>query len=140
MSQPSDTPTDRPRTHPDERFASLAQAFDLDASAAELAREATAGHAAHRQKVLYRHGNSSLALFLFEAGAELREHRTGGTVFVQVLRGRLTVNAGGERHELPAGRVLVMAPGVPHDVRAEEPTQMLLTVSLQAAGGGGGKQ
>ena len=132
MSERKDSATDRTRRHPEERFAPDAQAFDLDLTAIELARETTTGHARHRQKTLYRHGGSSLALFLFEAGAELREHRTSGTVFVQVLRGRLSVNAGGRRHELPAGRVLVMAPGVPHDLRAEEATQMLLTVSLQA--------
>ena len=84
-----------------------------------------------RQKTLYRHGQSSLALFLFEQGSELREHRTNGTVFIQVLQGRLTVGAAGQRHDLPAGHVLVMSPGVPHDLFAEEATRMLLTVSLQ---------
>lgn len=133
MTPSNDTPADRTRTHPAERFAAEAQAFDLDAAAAELAREATAGHGGHRQKTLYRHGHSSLALFVFQPASELREHRTSGTVFIQVLRGRLTVHAAGQRHDLPAGRVLVMAPGVPHDLHAEELTHMLLTVSLQPA-------
>ena len=133
MTQPNDTPADRTRTHPNERFAAPAQAFDLNAAAEELSREATAPHAGHRQKSLYRHGPASLSLFVFQPGAELREHRTNGTVFIQVLQGRLTVGAAGERHDLPAGRVLVLAPGVPHDLRAEELTRMLLTVSLQPA-------
>jgi quercetin dioxygenase-like cupin family protein len=132
MSQPNDTPpTDRTRQHPTERFAAPAQAFDLDAAAGELARETTTPHAGHRQKTLYRHGGSSLSLFLFQPGSELREHRTNGTVFIQVLQGRLTVHAAGQRHDLPAGRVLVLSPGVPHDLHAEELTRMLLTVSLQ---------
>src|SRR5687768_17215077 len=74
MSERKDSATDRTRRHPEERFAPDAQAFDLDLTAIELARETTTGHARHRQKTLYRHGGSSLALFLFEAGAELREH------------------------------------------------------------------
>jgi quercetin dioxygenase-like cupin family protein len=131
MSQNDET-TDRNRTHPTERFAPPAQAFDLDAAAAELTAEANPAVRGRRQKTLYRHGQSSLALFLFEPGSELREHRTNGTVFIQVLSGRLTVGAAGERHDLPAGRVLVMSPGVPHDLFAEEATRMLLTVSLQA--------
>ena len=137
MTQPNDNaPADRTRTHPDERFAPPAQAFDLDAAVAELARETTTPHAGHRQKTLYRHGGSTLALFVFQGGAELPEHRTNGTVFIQVLRGRLTVHAAGERHDLAAGRVLVLSPGVPHDLRAEVLTHMLLTVSLQPAPAG----
>lgn len=135
MTQPTDNDNfaDRTRMHPTARFAPSAQAFKLDAAAAELAAESTTTARGHRQKTLYRYGQSSLALFLFDAGSELREHRTNGTVFIQVLRGRLTVGADGQRHDLPAGRVLVMSPGVPHDLHAEEPTQMLLTVSLQPA-------
>jgi len=131
MTQPNDDAADRTRTHPTERFAPPSQAFDLDAAAAELAAEATPPVRGRRQKTLYRHEQSSLALFLFDAGSELREHRTNGTVFIQVLQGRLTVGAAGERHDLPAGHVLVMSPGVPHDLFAEEETRMLLTVSLQ---------
>lgn len=132
MSDTTNNSDHRPRPHPDERFAPPALAFDLGATAAELSREATAPHAGHRQKTLYRHGGASLSLFVFEAGAELREHRANGTVFIQVLRGRLTLHAAGQRHELQAGRVFVMSPGVPHDVHADEPTHMLLTVSLES--------
>jgi quercetin dioxygenase-like cupin family protein len=133
MTQPNDTPGDRIRTHPDERFAAPAQAFDLNAAVEALACEATANKQGHRQKTLYRHGQSSLALFLFEPGSELREHRTNGTVFIQILQGRLAVHVGDQRHDLAAGNVLVLSPGVPHALHAEQRTQMLLTVSLQPA-------
>ena len=122
---------DRPRRHPEERFAPPAQAFDLEQAAREIAQEPTATTQRHRQKTLYRHVNTSLALFLFDAGAGLHEHRTSGTVFIQVLSGRLTVHAQGDRHDLCAGQMLVMSPGVPHDVHAEEATRMLLTVCLE---------
>lgn len=135
MTQPNDDPADRNRTHPTERFAPPAQAFDLDAAATELSGESAEAVRGRRQKTLYRHGQSSLALFLFEPGSELREHRTNGTVFIQVLKGRLTVGADGQRHDLPAGQVLVLSPGVPHDLYAEEETRMLLTVSLQPGTG-----
>ena len=131
MTQDASQPTNRSRTHPDERFAAQAQQFDLDVAAGELAREAASGSQGHRQKTLYRHGNSTLAMFLFPAGTGLREHRAGGTVFIQVLAGRLTVTAQGHRHDLSAGGVLVMAPDVPHDVHAEQDSRMLLTVSLE---------
>ena len=65
MTQPQNNPADRTRPHPDERFAAPAQAFDLEAAAAELAGETSAPHAGHRQKTLYRHGPTSLSLFVF---------------------------------------------------------------------------
>ena len=130
MTQPTGHPGDRTRAHPEERFAPAAQAFDLETAARELQSEPSVAAPGRRQKTLYRYGNASLALFLFEAGAGLKEHRAAGTVFIQVLSGRLTVQAQGERHVLPAGRVLVMAPDVPHDVQAEEESRMLLSVSL----------
>jgi quercetin dioxygenase-like cupin family protein len=80
--------------------------------------------------MLYRHGGTSVSLFLFEAGKGLREHRTSGTVLIQALAGHLTIHADGRAHDLPAGRLLVMSPRVPHDVTAVVSSQMLLTVSL----------
>lgn len=131
MNQRNDNINERTRTHPQERFAPPAQVFDFGAVADEMAREASATTQRHRQKTLYRYGHTSLALFLFEAGSEMREHRANGTVFIQVLDGRITVQAQGGRHELTAGQVLVMSPGVPHDLHAEEAARMLLTVCLQ---------
>ncbi len=123
--------SDRSRTHPEERFAPAAQVFDLEQAARELASEANTNVHGHRQKTLYRHGTTTLALFRFEAGARMREHRAAGTVFIQVLKGRLTVQADDQRHDLTAGNVLVLSPNLPHDVYAEEASQMLLTVSLE---------
>jgi quercetin dioxygenase-like cupin family protein len=123
--------SERSRTHPDERFAPPAQMFDLGAAARQLSSAANTNVNGHRQKTLCRHGNTTLALFSFDAGARMREHRAAGTVFIQILQGRLTVQAENERHDLSAGHVLVMSPNVPHDVYAEEASQMLLTVSLE---------
>lgn len=121
---------ERLRTPPRERFAPPMEFFDLEAAAAELASEPSPAMQGHRQKMLYRHGGTSVSLFLFDAGAGLREHRTNGTVLIQALSGRLRVEAEGRPHEVSAGRLLVMSPGVPHDVHALEASRMLLTVSL----------
>ena len=131
--EPSSHPDEgaRLRPRPQERFAAPTELFDLGAAAAELANEAAPTVQGHRQKMLYRHGSTSVSLFLFEAGAGLREHKTNGTVFIQALDGRLTVHAGGDEHDLPAGRLLVMSPRVPHDVTAVVRSRMLLTVSLE---------
>jgi quercetin dioxygenase-like cupin family protein len=73
-----------------------------------------------------------VALFLFDQGAHMPQHVAEGVVTVHVLEGRLKMSAEGQSHELTAGQLLVLAPGVRHDVLAEEPTRMLLTVCLDA--------
>jgi quercetin dioxygenase-like cupin family protein len=123
--------SDRLRQHPEERFRAPLHLIDLNETAAALAAEPLAGQRNHRQETLYRHAPMTVALFLFEPGAELPPHLAEGVVSVHVLEGRLKMAVEGQEREISAGQILVLAPGVKHDVRAEERTRMLLTVCLQ---------
>jgi quercetin dioxygenase-like cupin family protein len=118
------------RTPPRERFAGGAVQFDLKATAEQLEAESREGHSGHRQIALYKHEKSTIALFRFEKGGAMPDHKAKGTVFVQVLEGKLTLRVEGSEHVLEAGGLLVLAPGVEHDVNAHETTVMLLTVCL----------
>lgn len=122
----------RLRQRPEERFSGPQHQYDLDAVAARLRQEARANPSKHRQESLYKHGATSLALFVFEPLARLAPHKTAGTVVIQVLKGRLTVTAEGEPHELGPGGLLVMSADVTHEVVAREASEMLLTVHLDA--------
>ena len=137
MSEDGGQTPDRLRTHPEQRFLAGDRKVDLNQATAELRAEGRPGGGGHHQKTLYKHGGATIALFLFEAGGRLAEHRTAGTVTIHALDGRLRVAAGGEAHELTAGQLAVLAPGVPHDVTAVEPSRMLLTVHLERPGGPG---
>ena len=121
----------RLRQRPDDRFAAPLHHIDLAHATAELSSEAPASPGKHRQETLYKHGHVTIALFKFERGAQMLPHVAAGVVTVQVLKGRLKMTAEGKSHEVSTGQLLVMAPGVLHDVLAEEPTQMLLTVCLK---------
>ena len=125
---------DRLRQHPTERFQPTQHLLDLDAVAARLLSEPLPGKPNHRQETLYRHGPVTVALFVFERGAHMPQHVAEGVVTVHVLQGRLTMTAEGQVHQLSSGQLLVLAPGVEHDVQADEPTRMLLTVCLEASG------
>ena len=57
----------------------------------------------------------------------------GEVMMKPVLEGRLKMSAEGQSHDMTAGQILVLAPGVEHDVFAEEPTRMLLTVCLDVS-------
>jgi len=123
--------SDRLREHPENRFSAPQHQIDLNQVASQLLAEPLQGKRMHRQETIYKHTSATIALFLFEKGARLPEHVAEGVVTVQVLEGKLKMNAQEQVHELSAGQLLVMAPGVKHDVYAQEPTRMLLTVCLQ---------
>lgn len=132
MAEPSvPSPSDRLREHPDARFGAPQHAFDLAAVAAEVAREPQAGESGHRQKALYKHGNTTISLFIFEHLTRLKPHQTRGVVSIHVLSGHLRITAGGVPHDVRAGQLLVLAPQVEHDVVAHERSEMLLTVHLE---------
>lgn len=121
---------ERPRTAPSERFAPEHLAFDLHAEAAALEDEPTPKQHGHRQKTLFKNSGRTVALFVLDPGANLAEHATSGIVTVQAIEGDLDVTAGGVDYPLRAGMLVVMAPGVRHDVRAKSRAVFLLQVSL----------
>jgi quercetin dioxygenase-like cupin family protein len=121
----------RLRQHPESRFAAPQHAYNLEEVAAKLKQELQTGEAGHRQETLYKHGPTSVSLFLFGHLTRLAPHRAKGVVTIHVIKGHLRVTAEGEAHDLFAGHLLVLAPGVEHDVVAPEEIQMLLTVSIQ---------
>jgi len=129
------SPVPRLRPHPDERFAEPQIPIDLGAVTARLRSEPSAGERGHRQETLYRYHGSTIALFAFDRFTCLPEHKANGSVSMQVLRGRLKITAADQVHELGPGMMLVLAPGVPHAVAAEEESEMLVTIHLTALGG-----
>lgn len=121
------------RQPPAQRFAEESVVFDLPSEIAALRAEPAGGKHGHRQKTLYKHAGRTIALFLFDAGATLAEHSTAGMVSVEPIEGELALNVAGEERRLRPGNVLVMSPGVRHDVRAVSASVFLLQVSLAPA-------
>jgi len=122
---------ERPREAPAERFDAPCLAFDLHEEASAIRAEPTPAHAGHRQKTLYKHKGHTIGLFVMEAGATLPEHAAAGVVSIQSIEGEIVTTVQGEEHRLRPGHLLMMPPGVRHDVRATVPSVFLLQVSLQ---------
>lgn len=131
MTEPD---SDRLRPAPAERFAGPRHHFSLGEELAELRAEDHPARDGHRQITLFHRDPVTQVLFAFDEGGILPEHSARGLVTIHTLEGRLEVGADGKRHDLPAGHVLILDPGVPHDVRALERSAMLLTVHLQKEG------
>ena len=122
------TDQERLRPHPEARFAAAQIPVDLETVIAKLRSEPQAGEAGHRQETLYHHDGYTIALFAFERFAGLSEHKANGIVNMHVLRGCMKITAAGQVHELRAGQMLILAPGIAHAVAAEEEGEILVTV------------
>lgn len=120
----------RLRRAPSERFQGESHDFDLDAVARRLRGEEHPVRNGHRQITLFQREHTTHVVFAFDADGFLHEHTTPGLVTIHVHSGRLQVEEGGRTHDLTAGRLLVLDPGVPHSVRASSESVMLLTVHL----------
>lgn len=118
----------RLRPHPEDRLASPLQLVDLPATAAALRREPHDAVAGHRQIAVFRHGPVTLLSFVFEPDGLLKEHQADGVVTIHVLSGHLRVITADAAYDLTAGRLLAVAPHVPHTVIAVLASEMLLTV------------
>lgn len=123
-------PDQRLRPHPEARFASPQLMIDLGAVAERLRGEPGTGERGHRQETLYRGQGVTIALFAFDRFTHLPEHKAYGVVSMQALRGHLKITVEDQTHELQAGQMLVLAPGIRHAVAAEDESELLVTVHL----------
>ncbi|MFP4598418.1 MAG: cupin domain-containing protein [Persicimonas sp.] len=121
---------ERLRPHPALRFAEPERKLDLADCFEDLLDEPHDATEGHRQITIARHGSQTLTLFHFTEGSRLPEHKVDGAVTIHVLDGELEVETDEEVHRLGEGQLLMLAPGIEHDVRAQEESRMLLTVHL----------
>lgn len=126
------SPPERLRAAPAERFAGLSHEVDLRAALESLRAEPHPAPHGRRQITVFHRSPVTTALFSFDAGGVLANHRTRGLVTIHVLEGQFLVNADGRAYDLRAGQMLVLNPDVPHDLRATVTSAMLLTVHLTA--------
>jgi quercetin dioxygenase-like cupin family protein len=120
----------RLRRRPIERFAGPVHLFDLLSLASKLRSEQHEGADGHRQITIFHEGDLAIVLFDFEAGGVFAGHAADGDVTIHAVAGELEVTTPEAKHRLPAGTLLILAPGVRHDVTAGVASQMLLTAHL----------
>jgi quercetin dioxygenase-like cupin family protein len=77
-------------------------------------------------RVLARAAGGNVTLFAFDIGEELSEHTAPFDALVLTLSGALTLTIDGKEARTAARTVVLMPANVPHAVRANEPSQMLL--------------
>ena len=121
----------RLRDAPVERFAGTEHVYNLAEIAEQLRAEPHPAIDGHRQMTIAHHGSLALVLFDFEADGRLVDHVADGLVTIQALAGHVQVKTSEGDHELGAGCLLILSPGVAHDLHASVPSQVLLTVNME---------
>lgn len=122
---------ERLRRAPTERFAGSEHLYELAGIAEELRAEPHRATGGHRQMTIFRRGPVALVLFDFEADGRLLDHVADGLVTIQAVAGRVRVKTPEGDHDLVGGSLLVLDPGVRHDLHASIPSQVLLTVHME---------
>jgi quercetin dioxygenase-like cupin family protein len=121
-TKPDTARTTRPLTRPIARF-------DLEAETDSLRREEPRSAGGHSARTLVKHSDFRIVLMSLEAGAELHEHKVDHSFSLQALTGHVRLQLPDETVDVPAGSMLVLDEGIPHDVVALEASTVLLTIS-----------
>jgi quercetin dioxygenase-like cupin family protein len=102
--------------------------FDLNNEIKRL-REENAWQAGRNSKTLVKHPDLRVVLTVLKSGARLHEHKAAGRISVQAVAGHIRMHVEDEVVDLPAGHLMALERGLPHDVEALEDSAFLLTIA-----------
>jgi quercetin dioxygenase-like cupin family protein len=105
--------------------------FDLKADEDDLFHRARTGKAGRAAKTLVKEGPLRIALVALRKGISLKEHDVAGAVSVQVLRGRLALQAAPRQRDLRTRQLVVLDTGVAHAATALSDCAILITMAMQ---------
>lgn len=103
--------------------------FDLAAVDRELRSDDAYPRDGHTARTLVREPAMRIVLVVMRAGARIAEHRAQETTSIHVLTGHVRLALTDHTVDLPAGRVLVIASDLRHDVEALADSTLLLTLA-----------
>jgi quercetin dioxygenase-like cupin family protein len=124
-AQPDDRPHQRP--HPPALAAPVLE-FDLGREIEHLRSELPSA-GGQKARTLAKYDDLRIVLIALTAQARIPGHRAEGRVSVHTIRGHVRMRALGRTFDLPAGSLLALDQGVPHDVEALEDSAVLLTIA-----------
>lgn len=85
--------------------------------------------AGHNSKTLVKYDTLRVVLIVLRADGTIPEHKAAGPISIHTVRGRIRVRATGRTFDLPAGGLLTLDQGVPHDVEGVEDSAFVLTIA-----------
>jgi quercetin dioxygenase-like cupin family protein len=106
--------------------------FDLGRELEQLHREAEWSQG-QNARTLVKRDDLRIVLIGLQEGARIPAHQARGRISLHTIVGHLHVRAGGRTFDLPAGRLLLLEPDLPHDVEAIRESAFLLTIAWPEA-------
>ena len=103
--------------------------FDLREELAALRREEAYGRSGRAGRTLVKSDRFRTTLVAMSAGNVIGTHQADSPLTLQVLEGHVEFRADGVSHPLGPGDLLFFGPGDAHDIRADEESALLLTLS-----------
>jgi quercetin dioxygenase-like cupin family protein len=72
-------------------------------------------------------GGARVIVLSFDAGQQMREHRSHHPLLVHAIDGTVRITADGQSYDLSSGGLLYLPDAMPHSVEALEPSRISLT-------------
>jgi quercetin dioxygenase-like cupin family protein len=117
----------RRRPHP-QPMGTPFREFDLSGELEQLAREPQP-IGGQNAKTLVKYDDLRIVLIALRADARIPGHQAEGRISVHTIRGHIRIRAIQRTFDLPAGSLLALDRGLPHDVEALEDSALLLTIA-----------
>lgn len=102
--------------------------FDLLHEVEQMRRERVWSHG-RNAKTLVKHSDFRLVLTVMNAGTQMHQHQTKGTVCIQLVSGHVRIRAVGKVFDLFAAQMLSLDANVLHDVEVIEDSVFLVSVA-----------
>lgn len=116
------------RQRPAERLAVRQEFIDIATEVSKLRDDPAWRSGSHSARTLLNEPGFGIVLLAFKKGGSMKEHRYDGRFSLQTLSGNVRVHLPDHVVELSAGRLVVVGPGVVHDVEAARESTCLLTL------------
>jgi quercetin dioxygenase-like cupin family protein len=116
-------------SHPVPGLVGALLQFDLANEADQLRKEGPWNTTSRNAKTLAKYTDLRIVLIVMKSGVRMEGHKADGSISIQGLAGKLKLHLANQTVELPAGRLLTLERGLPHEVEAMEESAFLLTIS-----------
>lgn len=107
--------------------------FDIANELEQLHRE-PGWRSGHNAKTLVKYDDLRIVLMAVKAHARIPKHHSEGRISIHAVAGHIQVRAEGRTFDLPAGSLLTLDRGLPHDVEALVDSAILLTIAWPGRG------
>jgi quercetin dioxygenase-like cupin family protein len=103
--------------------------FDIAEIAADLRREDSYVRSGRAGRTLAKSGRFRLVLVAMAEGNVIGTQQADSPMTVQIFEGDIQYRADGGEHRLRQGEILFFGPGDAHDIRANRPSLLIITIS-----------